>query len=392
MKISGENHHILIVDDNPRNLQILGKALLKENYNLEYAINGEAALNWIQEKVFDLVILDIMMPGITGLDVCTELRKNEKYNDVPVIFLSADNNKETILQGFERGGQDYITKPFDSRELIARVSTQLELKESREVLMGVNQHLEKKVAERTEELRCTNEELRHANEELLALDRIKLDFMNIISHEIRTPLNGILGSVLLLKENSNRANLDFLLKLLYSSASRLEKFSFASLIITELRTGQSRPNMENILVKEILEKSIELQGEGFTTKNIKTRILPDDPAISITCDKRLISAGISSILCNTERYSPEEGNVEIRVTQDQDFTYVTFLDEGPGFSDEAIKHQFKLFRPGEPHIDQNSGIELSMVKMIMDIHGGNIQISNRAEGGAKVQLSFKKDI
>ena len=123
---------ILIVDDNPKNLQVLGKLLQVELFEMEFAINGDIALEWLDVERFDLILLDINMPGMNGFEVCVKIRSNPELDIMPVVFLTAQIDRESILKGFELGAQDYIIKPFDSRELLARVKTQLEIKSGRD--------------------------------------------------------------------------------------------------------------------------------------------------------------------------------------------------------------------------------------------------------------------
>jgi CheY-like chemotaxis protein len=105
---------ILLVDDNPQNLQVLGKLLQEEKYEIEFAVNGEATLEWLKNKKFDLILLDLNMPGMNGFEVCKRIRSDNEMPEVPIIFLSAESERESILKGFEVGAQDYVTKPFDS--------------------------------------------------------------------------------------------------------------------------------------------------------------------------------------------------------------------------------------------------------------------------------------
>ena len=107
---------ILLVDDNPQNLQVLGKLLQEEKYEIEFAVNGEATLEWLKNTQFDLILLDLNMPGMNGFEVCKRIRSDNGMYDIPIIFLSAESERESILKGFEVGAQDYVTKPFDSRE------------------------------------------------------------------------------------------------------------------------------------------------------------------------------------------------------------------------------------------------------------------------------------
>jgi DNA-binding response OmpR family regulator len=136
---------ILLVDDNPQNLQVLGKLLQEERFEIEFAVNGEATLEWLKIKRFDLILLDLNMPGMNGFEVCKIIRSDNEMCEIPIIFLSAESERESILKGFEVGAQDYVTKPFDSRELLARVKTQLDLKSKTEKLEKINEWLGKKI-------------------------------------------------------------------------------------------------------------------------------------------------------------------------------------------------------------------------------------------------------
>lgn len=134
---------ILIVDDVARNLQVLGTILSKENYKIAAANNGEQAISIANSTLPDLILLDIMMPGINGYEACARLKKNPKTRDIPIIFLTAKIELDDIVKGFETGAVDYITKPFNSVELLVRTKTHLELKISRDLLKIKNEQLEK---------------------------------------------------------------------------------------------------------------------------------------------------------------------------------------------------------------------------------------------------------
>lgn len=127
---------ILVVDDNAKNLQVLGGMLQKEGIEVEFALNGNAALGWLEKKSFDLVLLDIMMPGMDGFEVCTIIKKNPLTCDIPIIFITAKTDSESIINGFVIGGVDYITKPFIPSELMARVRSQVNIKKSNEKIIS----------------------------------------------------------------------------------------------------------------------------------------------------------------------------------------------------------------------------------------------------------------
>lgn len=119
---------ILIVDDVPKNIQVIANLLGDEEYDISYATNGQQALGQLDESRFDLVLLDIMMPGMDGYDVCRQIKSRQFENEIPIIFITAKTDEDSLIEAFEAGGQDYITKPFNAAELMARVKTHLKLK------------------------------------------------------------------------------------------------------------------------------------------------------------------------------------------------------------------------------------------------------------------------
>lgn len=135
---------ILIVDDNPKNLQVLGNFLQIEGYLVEFAVNGESALDWIRKSEFDLILLDIMMPGMDGFEVCKIIKRESLNQKTPIIFLTAKIDAESIVKAFDLGAVDYVTKPFNQKELIARVKTQIEIKKNRDEIANNLKEIEEK--------------------------------------------------------------------------------------------------------------------------------------------------------------------------------------------------------------------------------------------------------
>jgi len=129
-----ETSNILIVDDIPSNIKLMVGILDENGYSVSYAQSGNDAIELCKKVHFDLVLLDVMMPGMDGFEVCRELRKLDQYKEVPVIFLTARTDQESILKGFETGGVDYVTKPFSEKELLVRIQTHLDLKWTRDAL------------------------------------------------------------------------------------------------------------------------------------------------------------------------------------------------------------------------------------------------------------------
>lgn len=126
--------HILVVDDNRQNLTVVSNFLKEKNYKLALAIDVNSAMKILENNKIDLILLDIMMPGMDGFSVCRKLKENSKTKDIPVIFLTAKTETEDIVKGFKVGGVDYITKPFNKEELYARVNNHIQLKLIRDLL------------------------------------------------------------------------------------------------------------------------------------------------------------------------------------------------------------------------------------------------------------------
>ncbi len=154
---------ILIVDDNVHNLQVLGNILQNEGYNIAVAEGGEQALLFIEKKNPHLILLDVVMPGLDGIEVCKILKSKPITKDIPVIFISVHKDTSEKLKAFMAGGVDYITKPFQKEEVLARVNVHLELKMAKERLKKYSEELEVRIKERTKELLETNKKLEEMN-------------------------------------------------------------------------------------------------------------------------------------------------------------------------------------------------------------------------------------
>jgi two-component system sensor histidine kinase/response regulator len=308
---------------------------------------------------------------------------------VPVIFLSAETDRESILKGFEFGAQDYVTKPFDSRELLARVRTHLALKDSLEKLENLNRTLEEKVIKRTQQLKEANEKLEASNIKLLDLDRAKTEFLHLVSHEIRTPLNGILGPVELLRDAPNAHEISDLIEILDISVKRLERFSIDALLITRLKTKQADIKKDKINLQALLDEVLEDGKEKFLPANIQIKRIGELSNGLIEGETELIKKCIDEILDNAVHFSPVNATIEINTYINDQSVVCEICDNGKGFDKDIIDKVFELFVTGDDYNDNKIGIGLPIAKMIMEGHGGSIIISNKPNGGAFVKLVFQ---
>ena len=200
---------ILIVDDVPKNIQLAGSILQRQDYNIFFANNGETALNLAQTNAFDLILLDIMMPGMDGFEVCEQLKKDPNTREIPVIFLTAKTDTESTIKGFDIGAVDYVTKPFNEKELLARVRTHLELRAARESLREANVTKDK--------------------------------FFSIIAHDMKNPFNALLGLSKLLLNNFDVFDEDkkkYFIQNIYQSSDQGYKLLENLLDWSRMQTGK----------------------------------------------------------------------------------------------------------------------------------------------------------
>lgn len=375
---------ILIVDDVSKNIQILGNILAQEKFQIAYAQDGQQAIDICEVQDFDLILLDIMMPKMNGYEVCKKLKKNPDTSEIPIIFLTARADMDSIIKGFEIGGQDYITKPFNASELLARVNNHLTIKRQRERLKLMNNHLEYLVKERTMELET-------ANHKLNVLDQAKSNFLSLISHEIRTPLNGVIGLTELLDQTNIDENQKEYLNYLKDVSSRLVKFSDIALLITALKINKYHPEIMSVSVNQLINDTItefKLANDMSAIQIINN--LPSE-ILLIKADSDLIKTCFEMIIDNSVKFAGENAKVEISGTIDNGITTLIFSDDGPGFSDTSLNNLFGLFSSGDLLHSEGAGLGLAAAKLILDAHEGSINIRNNKAGGAEVEIKIKSN-
>lgn len=383
---------ILVVDDNSENIRVIGSILRENDFQVGFATGGQQTLEILnsREEEYDLVLLDVNMPGINGMEVCAAIRQNHFLKDLPVIFLTANAEPEQIIKGFAVGGQDYVTKPFHPGELLARINTHLELKDSRRQLQQMNVVLEEKVRERTRELSEANQKLKETNQELERLDMAKSDFLKLISHEINTPLNGIIGFGQLLREDLKSSEYFESIEYLMESAERLHQFAKDSLEITRMRTSPETYQKREVDLLKILKEVIATHSKMLEEKNLHLEFIVAAENHLIEGNEGLLGICMMHILRNAIHYSSRGDEIIIETKSDAQHITIVFNDFGAGFSETALHTLFKTFSSGEKHVDKNKGLGLSLVKMIADFHHAQIMISNKKGDGAQVALLFDK--
>lgn len=374
---------ILIVDDNPRNIQLIANILKDYGFEVEYALDGNEAFEISSYQKFDLILMDVTMPQLDGFETCRAIKKTELNSDTPLIFITARTEEENITKGFKAGGVDYVTKPFNRAELLARIETHITLKKSKDKLRELNIALEDDLKATSANLELTQKKLEYATEGLSKLDSAKNEFLQIISHEVRTPLNGIIGLLDVLEGMLDSKEEQEFFDLFNASCKRLEQFSLLALEISRLKTkGKDVLKLQETDLKEFIERNISIRSDKLNAKELVLSNYIQSHNVAI--DPNYLGQTISIIWNNVISHSPSQGKVTITGERLEEVYQLTIEDEGPGLPESILKFGSTPFS-SEKHIDGNPGLELYFCRLTIEAHGGTMVLRNTPKG-ARIEL------
>jgi two-component system sensor histidine kinase/response regulator len=393
-EINHRKPEVLIVDDIPSNLNFLSEVLHLEGIGVLLATTGTDAIEVARYKLPDLILLDIAMPLMDGYEVCAKLKEDNTTRDIPVIYLTARTEPEDILKGFETGAVDYILKPFNATELIARVKTHLELRAKTVALKTINVHLEEEVRQRTAEITEANRNLTETNRkleiayiELSDLDKAKDEFIRHINHELRTPLQGIHGFTLILEDIVETPEQKEYIQSINSLVKRLVKLSEISLLFTEIKAKNYKITLKPLSLTRAITQVLEIFLKDIDRITVSHNV-PDENFF-VKADQRLMNTCLELVIDNALKYSSENGKVVIRTFCENDLAGVEVLDEGPGFTQKALESLYELFTADNlKYHSHGFGVGLATAKIILDTLSAKLDISNLPDKGAMVRMVF----
>lgn len=343
---------IFVVDDQPINLTVLGEILTVNGYATSFASDGKAALDAIKIELPDLILLDVMMPGIDGFEVCRQLKQDATVSDIPIIFLTAETQQNSVIAGLELGAVDYVTKPFNEKELITRIQTHLELQSVKKAL-----------------------------QEALAA---KEKFVSIIAHD----LYHLFHSLVTLGARLAEHKIPLSVETKDSHIQRIFQFSKKGYTLLEnllewsrTQMGKMPINPEIINLQSLIDKNIELQ--GVNVKNINTHI--GDDALSVFADKNMLDTVIRNLLSNAVKFTPTQGIIQIYSKKVRDKVEISVSDTGEGIAPEDIDTLFQIDRVpttfGAPN-KLGKGLGLILCKELVEKNGGTINVKSEMGNGS----------
>lgn len=365
---------LMVVDDEPMNLEILSDYLEEAGYRIEKFYDGVSAVSRAREVAPDLVLLDIMMPGMSGYEVCEELRRMPETRSVPVIILSALDRPEHKAKAFEMGARDYVTKPLQKTEVLARVRNHLQLRD-------YQLNLEHLLQERSSELM-------EAHRQLRIWDQAKTDWLDTLAHELRTPLSGVFGVMdLVLAEGESEPVSEEMVGFYRSSRQRIEKLIKDANLLVSLQAEKRHQNWQVIRINDVLET---LRSEREETNGVELRM--GDHEVEIFGEETLLHRGLSDLLELMEHLSPEKAPVRLEISAVWDETACVEITTAAGsVPEEALGTFFTV--GGAMYFSRNGtdlGLRPALAKRILELFHAEVRVSNRQEGGVRMQLVFPR--
>ncbi len=362
---------VLIVDDDRLNIRILGGILRGEGYELADATSGEAALERYATFLPDLVLLDVMMSGIDGFETCRRLNKIYGDTCAPVIFITAKNESDDVVEGLGAGGVDYLPKPFKAKEVLARIRS----------------HLQNRIL--SEQRKQLVEQLSNAN-------AAKNRFLGMAAHDLRNPLASIRGLAEFLREGAvgplSPEQLD-LMNTIYSASQSMLDLVNELLDVATIESGELKLRLEAQNLSEIIAKSVAMMNIEAAKKNTAVIFNPHGVAPVLMLDAAKMRQVIDNLVSNAVKYSPPGSTITATIRSDPAQRTCSFAvqDQGPGIPDSERDKLFKDFSrlSNQPTAGEKStGLGLAICRKIVEAHYGSITAENLPARGCEFRVTL----
>lgn len=350
---------ILIVDDNTNNLKLLAGVLKENNYDFRMAKSGQLALNILEKTTPDLILLDIQMPEMDGFETCIRIKENKENSKIPIIFLTANIDSESIAKAFESGGLDYVTKPFNSNELLARIKTHIKLKTQAEELERQNATKDK--------------------------------FFSIISHDLKNPIANIIGFSDVIIEDYSKlesVNIQTFVGYINQSAKFTLELLDNLLEWSRIQIGSIESVEENFNLSNLLVTNIEGSKPQALAKNIQINIDFKENLV-IHADEKMISTVIRNLISNAIKFTPQGGTITIssqeKNVDGKKVIETGISDTGIGMTEVDIQKLFKIeqnYISKGTNDEAGTGLGLILCKEFLNQNDGAIRVESQPNIGS----------
>ena len=353
---------ILVVDDEPKNRELLRDLLEARGHQVTEAADGHQALAAANDSAPDVVLLDVMMPNLDGMEVCRRLKSTPKTAAIPVLLVTSLSARQERLEGIKAGANDFITKPVDSADLLLRVRNAVAAKQLFDRLEAQYQRLRD-------------------------LETMRDNLVHMVIHDLRSPLAGVYTYLQLLQLDANGGldakQRDYLEQSI-SILQRVQDMTNAVLDVSRYEANQMPMSPARVEVAEVIQEAITSLGSAAAPPRVKLEA--SDLAVSAWCDRDIIRRVVANLVGNALKFTDEEGQVRVSVRREQTSVEVAVIDTGRGIPPEHQERIFEKFGQSDGPADRkrhSAGLGLTFCKMAVEAHGGVIGVDSAVGKGSR---------
>lgn len=360
---------ILLVDDSPTLLKFTSAILGDNGYEIDTAESGEAALEKLEKISPDLILSDVHMPGMSGVEFCRIVKSNPLLRDIPILMLTTDKKSNKIKEALDAGASDYIVKPFRNEELLARARA----------------HIRTKIL--FDEIQKSKKELMAVNEKLAELNDRKTEFLATVAHDLRTPLTSIRTYAELMRMFKNKPeDQEEFLGIILAETIRMSGLINNYLDISRIDLGTGMLRCEKFDLSEIVRYFAKIYRHMAVNKGIRFETTIPDKAYIIKGDQERFPQVLSNLLDNAIKFTPNSGTISMAMSslgrREKKYAEIVVSNTGEGISQEAEEYIFKKYHqvPQESQTIKGTGLGLAICKEIVEAHGGKIEVESNKDG------------
>lgn len=369
MEINPSEYKILIVDDVMSNVLLLKVLLTNEKFAIATASNGRQALEQVEKENPDLVLLDVMMPDMSGFEVAQHLKSNPNTADIPIIFLTALNSTADIVKGFQVGANDFISKPFNKEELIIRVTHQISLVAAKRLILSKTEELQRTIAGR---------------------DKL----YSVIAHDLRSPMGSIkmVLNMLILNLPSKEIGAEMYELLTMANQTTEDVFSLLDNLLkwTKSQIGKLNVVYQDVDLVEVTDGVIEIFSMVASLKKIRIREMKPEKMM-VNADIDMLKTVVRNLLSNAIKFSKENSEVLVKMEEVDGMAVVSVQDYGCGISEEGQKkllHTDTHFSTFGTNNEEGSGLGLLLCKDFVVKNGGKLWFTSKEGEGSIFSFSI----
>ena len=369
MEINPSEYKILIVDDVMSNVLLLKVLLTNEKFAIATASNGRQALEQVEKENPDLVLLDVMMPDMSGFEVAQHLKSNPNTADIPIIFLTALNSTADIVKGFQVGANDFISKPFNKEELIIRVTHQISLVAAKRLILSNTEELQRTIAGR---------------------DKL----YSVIAHDLRSPMGSIkmVLNMLILNLPSEKIGAEMYELLTMANQTTEDVFSLLDNLLkwTKSQIGKLNVVYQDVDLVEVTDGVIEIFSMVASLKKIRIHEMKPEKMM-VNADIDMLKTVVRNLLSNAIKFSKENSEVLVKMEEVDGMAVVSVQDYGCGISEEGQKkllHTDTHFSTFGTNNEEGSGLGLLLCKDFVVKNGGKLWFTSKEGEGSIFSFSI----